>query len=98
LAWPPSPTINEIKTRVGVNVYAKAERISICETGGNWQHYPGGNYIGGMGMFRKTYGYGQRVTGYRWVSQGATKQEQIAIAVASFPITGGFNGWGCRSA
>jgi len=56
------------------------------------------SYIGGLGMYRQTYGYGQRATGYRWVSEGATKQEQIAIAVASFPITYGWSGWGCGSA
>ena len=96
--WPPRPKEWEIKRRIGMAQWRKAERIAYCETAGNWQHYPHGRFIGGMGMFRQTYGYGQRVTGYRWVSEGATKAEQIAIAVASHPITRGWSGWGCGGA
>ena len=98
MEWPPKPAEWEIKRRIGMTQWRKAERVAYCETAGNWQHYPNGNYIGGLGMFRRTYGYGQRVTGYRWVHEGATKQEQIAIAVASFPITRGWGGWGCGGA
>lgn len=97
LAWPPNPTVAEIQSRIGMNEWRKAERVSICETGGNWQHYPNGNYIGGMGMFRQTYGIGQAVTGYRWVSEGATKQEQIAIAhIVAQKF--GWSAWGCGGA
>ena len=98
MKWPPKPSVKEIQTRIGMAQWRKAERVSVCETGGNWNHYPNGSYIGGLGMYRQTYGYGQRATGYRWVAEGATKQEQIAIAIASFPITYGWSGWGCGSA
>jgi len=98
MKWPPNPSVKEIQDRIGMAQWRKAERVAACETGGNWNHYPHGSYIGGLGMYRQTYGYGQRATGYRWVSEGATKQEQIAIAVASFPITYGWSGWGCGSA
>jgi hypothetical protein len=98
MKWPPNPSVKEIQDRIGMDQWRKAERVAYCETGGNWQHFPNGSYIGGLGMYRQTYGYGQRVTGYRWVSEGATKQEQIAIAIASFPITYGWSGWGCGGA
>lgn len=98
MKWPPRPTVKEIQDRIGMNQWRKAERVAVCETGGNWNHYPNGSYIGGLGMYRQTYGYGQRATGYRWVAEGATKQEQIAIAIASFPITYGWSGWGCGGA
>jgi hypothetical protein len=94
--WPPRPKVWEIKRRVGWH-WRKAERVAICETGGNWQHYPHGNYIGGLGMFRRTYGIGQAVTGYRWVHEGATKQEQIAIG---YVVAQRFSwrAWGCGGA
>ena len=97
-AWPPRPAAWEIKRRIGNAQWRKAERVAYCETGGNWQHYPHGTYIGGLGMYRGTYAYGARRTGYRYPSQGATKGEQIAVAVASFPITRGWSGWGCGGA
>jgi hypothetical protein len=97
MAWPPRPAEWEIKRRVGVH-WNKALRVAVCETGGNWQHYPHGTYVGGLGMYRGTYAYGQRVTGYRWPSDGATRAEQIAVAVASHPITHGWSGWGCGGA
>jgi hypothetical protein len=77
--------------------WRKAERVAVCETGANWQHYPNGTYIGGMGMYRSTYGIGQSVTGYRWVSEGATKAEQIAIAYI-VAMKFGWSAWGCGSA
>ena len=94
--WPPNPTQAEIKKRVGW-WWPKAERISYCETAGNWQHFPNGNYIGGLGMFRRTYGIGQAVTGYRWVHEGASKAEQIAIGHVVMKRFG-VMAWGCGSA
>ena len=70
--WPPRPAEWEIKRRIGMVQWRKAERVAYCETAGNWRHYPHGRYIGGLGMFRSTYGIGQAVTKYRWVHQGAT--------------------------
>jgi len=97
MEWPPRPTNREIQRRIGIDQWRKAERVAYCETAGNWQHYPHGRFIGGMGMFRSTYGIGQAVTGYRWVHQGATKAEQIAIA---FVVSQRFSwaAWGCGSA
>lgn len=97
MAWPPRPTEAEIKRRIGHGTWRKAERISVCETGGNLRHFPYSKFRGMMGMYVTTYQYGQRVTGYR-NPDVATKAEQIAIAVAAWPITGGWNGWGCRGA
>lgn len=97
MAWPPRPSEAEIKRRIGVSQWRKAERISVCETGGNWQHFPHGRYIGGMGMFRSTYGIGQAVTRYRWVHEGATKAEQIAIAYV-VARRFGWSAWGCGGA
>jgi hypothetical protein len=97
MAWPPKPSEVEICRRIGTVQWRKAERVALCETGANWQHYPHGTYIGGMGMYRRTYGIGQAVTGYRWPSEGATKAEQIAVAhiVAQ---RFGWSAWKCGSA
>lgn len=94
--WPPKPSVQEIKRRVGW-WWRKAERIAVCETGANWQHYPHGSFIGGLGMARSTYGIGQAVTKYRWPSEGATKQEQIAVGYI-IAQRYGVHAWGCGSA
>ena len=94
--WPPRPKAWEIKRRIGWH-WRKAERVAYCETAGNWQHYPNGTYIGGLGMFRRTYGIGQAVTGYRWPHQGATKAEQIAVGYVVAKRFG-WSAWGCVSA
>ena len=94
--WPPRPEAWEIKRRIGWH-WQKAERVARCETGGNWQHYPNGRYIGGLGMYRSTYGIGQAVTGYRWPHQGATKAEQIAVGYIVAQRFG-WRAWGCGSA
>jgi hypothetical protein len=95
--WPAKPKEWEIQRRIGMVQWRKAERVAQCETAGNWQHYPHGRYIGGMGMFRSTYGIGQAITGYRWVHQGATKAEQIAVAYVVAQRFG-WSAWGCGSA
>ena len=97
MPWPPRPTKQEIVKRIGLTQWQKAERVAVCETGANWQHYPHGRFIGGMGMFRSTYGIGQAETHYRWVSEGATKAEQIAIAHV-VATRFGWSAWGCGGA
>lgn len=95
--WPPRPTNAEVIRRIGLVQWRKAERVAQCETAGNWQHYPHGTYIGGLGMYRGTYGIGQAVTGYRWPHQGATKAEQIATGYV-VAMRFGWSAWGCGSA
>lgn len=99
--WPPNPTPQEIRTRVdkigGKGTWEKAWRIARCETGANPRHFPYGSYIGMMGMYRQTYAYGARATSYPY-PHVATPQQQIAVAVASWPITRGWSGWGCSGA
>lgn len=101
MAWPPNPSAREIRVRVdkigGKGTWDKAWRIARCETGANPRHFPNGRFIGMMGMFRSTYAYGARKTGYPY-PHVATPQQQIAVAVASWPITRGWSGWGCSSA
>ena len=97
MQWPPRPTKSEVVKRIGLDQWQKAERVAVCETAANWQHFPNGRYIGGMGMFRQTYGIGQAVTHYRWVSEGATKAEQIAIA-SVVAKRFGWSAWGCGGA
>lgn len=100
LKWPPSPTASEIRSRVGDYHWHKASRVAACETGGRVRWYitangtPTGSYIGALGMYAQTFAYGARATGYR----GRTWPEQVAIAVAAHPITGGWSGWGCGGA
>ena len=93
--WPPNPKAWEIRRRVGDYHWRKAERIAYCETGKRIDWYPNGRFRGPLGMYSKTQDYGKRVTGY-WSPR--TWQEHVAIAVAAHPITGGWNGWGCRAA
>jgi hypothetical protein len=101
VAWPSNPTPAEIQRRVdrigGPGTWDKAWRIARCETGANPRHFPHGRFIGMMGMFRSTYAYGARRTGYPY-PHVATPQQQIAVAVASWPITRGWSGWGCSGA
>lgn len=101
MAWPPNPTPQEIRVRVdrigGKGTWEKAWRIARCETGANPRHFPGGTFIGMMGMYRQTYAYGARATSYPYPDT-ATPQQQIAVAVASWPITKGWSGWGCSGA
>jgi hypothetical protein len=92
--WPPNPAKWEIVRRVGRSNYAKAIRVAYCETGANPRHFPHGRYIGMLGMYRSTYAYGARRTGYPHPGR-ATEQQQVAIAVAAHPITRGWSGWGC---
>lgn len=98
--WPKPATEKAIKKRIGIAQWRKAERVANCETGGRVDWYvdangnPTGTYVSMMGMYVQTYNFGRRVTGYR----GKTKPEQIAIAIGSFEITGGWSGWGCSGA
>ena len=104
MAWPPNPTVAEIRRRVdrigGKGTYAKAWRVARCETGARPRWYLGprgeilGRYVSMMGMYVSTWKYGARRTGY----DGSTAHEQIANAVAAFPITRGWSGWGCGGA
>jgi hypothetical protein len=104
MAWPPEPSVREVRVRVdkigGKGTYEKAWRVARCETGAKPRWYLGpkgeilGKYVSMMGMYHQTWAYGARRTGY----DGSSPQEQIAVAVASFPITGNWGGWGCGSA
>lgn len=100
MTWPPRPSDAEIRQRVGDYNWNKARRVANCETGGNVRWYitangtPTGTYVTALGMYVQTYAFGARATGYR----GRTWAEQVAIAVAAHPITGGWSGWGCGGA
>jgi hypothetical protein len=97
LAWPPRPSEAEVIKRIGIAGWNKAMRVAYCETGANWQHYPHGRFIGGLGMARSTYGIGQAVTRYRWPHEGASRAEQVAVGwiiVTRY----GWSAWGCGSA
>lgn len=99
-SWPRPATKASITRKIGAEQWRKAERVARCETGGRVDWYvdsngdPTGQYVSMMGMYKDTYNYGRRVTGYN----GDTKAEQIAIAVGAFGITGGWSGWGCGGA
>jgi hypothetical protein len=104
MRWPPRPSNAEVIKRIGIDQWRKAERVAYCETGGNVNHYPHGTYIGLMGMYVGTYGIGVEGTkgpgnrrGYRWVSEGATKAEQIAIAWEVVKRYG-WSAWSCGGA
>jgi resuscitation-promoting factor RpfB len=78
------------------------DRMAMCETGGNWAHYPNGTYTGGLGIYNGT-----------WLTWGggefapraglATREQQIAVA-NRIAITGhngvspvGLSAWGCTA-
>ena len=99
--WPKNPTVKQIRAKVGEYHWNKARRVAQCETGGrvNWyldlktgRHL--GKYVSAMGMYTSTFAYGQAQTHYK----GSNWQQQVAIAVAAHPITGGWSGWGCGGA
>ena len=75
------------------------DSMSICETGGNWAHYPGARWSGGLGLFTPEW---LTITGGEFgPSAGhATREEQIHVAnlwVDKYGGTygGGLSGWGC---
>ncbi len=99
--WPKNPTVKQVRSKVGEFNWQKARRVAVCETGGRIDWYldlktgrPLGTYVSAMGMYVRTFAYGQAQTGLR----GRNWQEQVAIAVAAHPITGGWSGWGCGGA
>lgn len=98
--WPKVATKKSIVAKVGIDQWNKAERVALCETGKKVRWYitadgtPTGRFIGALGMYVQTFAYGARATGYR----GRNFPEQVAIAIASHPITGMWQGWGCRNA
>jgi hypothetical protein len=98
--WPKPATEKNIKKKIGLAQWRKAERVAYCETGGRVSWYvdrngdPTAKYVSMMGMYVHTYNYGRRATGYR----GRNKAEQIGIAIGAHPITGGWSGWGCGGA
>ena len=76
------------------------DRMAMCETGGNWAHYPNGTWTGGLGIYNGT-----------WTTWGgsefapkagqATREQQIIVA-NRIAVTGwngvapvGFYAWGC---
>lgn len=98
--WPKPATEKNIKKKIGLAQWRKAERVAYCETGGRVNWYvdrngdPTAKYVSMMGMYVHTYNYGRRATGYK----GRNKPEQIAISIGAHPITGGWSGWGCGGA
>lgn len=94
--WPPRPAEWEVKRRVGW-WWNKALRIAVCETGANWSANATATWIGGLGMYRSTYGVGQAVTSYRWPAEGATRAEQIAVGYIVMRRYG-VMAWSCGAA
>ena len=93
-AWPHPATRAAIIRKIGRATWRKALRVATCETGLTVNWHLDGTYRGALGMYRTTFQYGQRATRYA----GTTLPEQVGIAVAAFPITGGWSGWGCGGA
>lgn len=94
-AWPRPATKATIIRKIGRRTWEKALRVAQCETGLTVNWHLDGTYRGALGMYRTTFQYGQRATGGY---PGTTLPEQVGIAVAAFPITGGWSGWGCGGA
>jgi cytoskeletal protein RodZ len=94
-AAPPAPTSS---TGIPDSYW---DRMAVCETGGNWAHYPGARWSGGLGMYTPEW---LSISGGKYgPSAGhATREQQIEIAnqwVEKYGGVhgGGLNGWGCLS-
>ncbi len=70
------------------------DRMAQCETSGNWGHYPGARWSGGLGIY--TPGWIQFGGGEFAPSAGeATREQQIVVANRIAAV--GLGGWGCLS-
>lgn len=76
------------------------DRMAICETGGNWAHFPDGTWTGGLGIYNQTWvGWG----GLEFAPKAgqATREQQIIVAnrIATQGYNGlgpvGYSAWGC---
>jgi len=76
------------------------DQMAICETGGNWAHFPDGTWTGGLGIYNQTWvGWG----GLEFAPKAgqATREQQIIVAnrIATQGYNGlgpvGYSAWGC---
>lgn len=76
------------------------DRMAICETGGNWAHFPYGTWTGGLGIYNQTWlGWGGGE--FAPTAGQATREQQIIvanrIATQGYGNLGpvGYSAWGC---
>lgn len=76
------------------------DRMAMCETGGNWAHYPYGTWTGGLGIYNQTWrGWGGLE--FAPTAGQATREQQIIvanrIATQGYGSLGpvGYSAWGC---
>ena len=99
---PPPPPPPPAPAAPGIPPDSYWDRMAMCETAGNWAHFPNGTWTGGLGIYNQT-----------WLSWGggefapkagqATRAQQIIVA-NRIAVTGhnglgpvGFTAWGCYS-
>jgi hypothetical protein len=99
---PPPPVVEEV---VEVSSYEYSyespipesywDRMAICETGGNWQHFPYGTWTGGLGIYNQTWlGWGG---GEFAPTAGQASREQQIIVANRIAADVGVTAWGCVS-
>jgi hypothetical protein len=78
------------------------DRMAMCETGGNWAHFPYGTWTGGLGIYNQTWlGWGGGE--FAPTAGQATREQQIIvanrIATQGYGNLGpvGYSAWGCLS-
>ena len=76
------------------------DRMAMCETGGNWAHFPYGTWTGGLGIYNQTWrGWGGLE--FAPTAGQATREQQIIvanrIATQGYGNLGpvGYSAWGC---
>ena len=98
-AAPQTPTVTSAGTSgAGINLANAAmwDRISICESGGNWHINTGNGYYGGLQF---DYGTWLGSGGGNFASRAdlATREEQITVANRVY-ASRGLSPWGCAHA
>lgn len=102
-AAPPPPSPAPEPQGPGLPPDSYWDRMAVCETAGNWAHYPNGTYTGGLGIYNQTWlawGGGE----FAPKAGQATREQQIIVAnrIATLGHNGlgpvGYSAWGCVSA
>lgn len=103
IPWPSNPTMADLRKRLTATEISNLLWICVREQPrpgkrfGCWWDAPYTKYVGGLGMFRQTYGIGANVTHYPYPPK-ASAEEQLAVGVIVMRQYGpsAWDSWGSR--